>query len=64
MKMNLSEIITKENALRCLLLCLKLLNLLPRNGNGRVELIFQNNVLLDTVSTNRIRVNYKVEEAV
>ncbi len=43
-----------------LILVLKKLDLVPKTGNGRTELIFQDGFLLDTISSNRTRIKLRV----
>jgi hypothetical protein len=52
----------KDDAIKMLIISLQLLNLIPVSGNGKVELVFQDGVLLDTVDTKRTRLNIKVAD--
>jgi hypothetical protein len=57
---NRVEITEDKDKLDLLIKALSILNLLPTTGNGRVEFIFQDGTLLDTIRSDRIRVNVKL----
>jgi hypothetical protein len=59
---NRQYIFSKEDALDMLLVSLELLDLNPRNGNGRVELVYQDGILLNTTTTMRTQVKVKVTD--
>lgn len=59
---NRRYIFSKEDALDMLLVSLELLDLNPRNGNGRVELVYQDGILLNTTTTMRTQVKVKVTD--
>jgi hypothetical protein len=59
---NRQYIFSKEDALDMLLVALELLDLNPRNGNGRVELVYQDGILLNTTTTMRTQVKVKVTD--
>lgn len=48
--------INENNAIKYLIICLKFLKLLPTSGNGNIELVIRDNVLIDTIKTERIRI--------
>ena len=59
---NRQYIFSKEDALDMLLVSLELLDLNPRNGNGRVELVYQDGILLNTTTTMRTQVKVKATD--
>jgi len=52
----------EEDSICNLINSLKRLNLIPKSGNGRVEIVFQNGILLDTVLSNRVRINERITD--
>jgi len=51
----------EKDSIGHLIKSLEMLNLIPRSGNGHVEITFQNGILLDTVLLNRVRFNVRVK---
>jgi hypothetical protein len=55
-------VISESNAIEILLKSLNKLNLIPVNGNGKIEIIFQEGILLYTNDQKRTNINVKVSE--
>jgi hypothetical protein len=59
---NNQYIFRKEDSNDMLLVSLQLKNLIPKTGNGRVEIVFQDDVLLHTICSERDSVKLKVKD--
>jgi hypothetical protein len=57
---NSQYIFSKEDATEMVLVGLQLLDMIPKSGYGRTEFIFDNDILVDTICSNRTRPKIKI----